>query len=353
MLSLPKESPERRATLELEGSSPFSSFLKVLDSIQGLNHLVQEISLDKILEADKKAKQLIQHLALLQKDLTKLKEIKRSLANSEQPGATNAYKTPADTVTETGDDPSANRPNPLPKNLIPFPASPRISKVKKEPSPLQTASSFTTSSETEEKQEQKRGSDEGAGFCFGESPDVKTSTPSHYIPAIGKNKEEKPKPSGSTTQPLKTDIGFDEQRFHDPREDSTNPATSLKPYEIIQSRFKSEGDLDRRLKTIVRDYGEVDIYSYRNKDNMKKKAVIVTLLLVLGYFVSSFFFPLHQKERLATALRLQPSVTTERAKVPGPGKNIDPMPLNRRDLPDTFSADTPPTNETERDILDL
>ena len=90
MLSSPKESSEVHATVGSQVSSPFSSFLKVADSIEGLNHLLEDISLEKILDADKKAKQLIQHLTVLQEDLTILKEIKHSLSKTEQSGVNNA-----------------------------------------------------------------------------------------------------------------------------------------------------------------------------------------------------------------------------------------------------------------------
>ncbi len=388
MLSTPKESPEARATLESEGSSPFSSFLKVADSIQGLDRLLEDISLEKILDADKKAKQLIEHLAVVQKDLTLLKEIKQSLSKTEQSGVNNANETPPDAVPETANNPSFSRPNPLPKNLIHFPGSLRVSKLKKEPSPLQSASSCTTPLKAEEKQDQKRNSDEGAPFYFGKSLDIKTSTPSYYIPSSPKNTEKEPDPSDIRTQSLKTNTSFDEQVFHGPHKDcsklgsaSAKPripsspgpvspnhshsaqvnANSVRlrkiaeppPYEIIQSRFKSEGDLDRKLKSIIRDYGEVDIYSYRNNDGMRKKALIVTLVLLLGYLASSFFFPLHQNATSATALRLQPAVTTEHVKVPEPRKSIDDSAGLDRDVPAAFSAEPTPTNEPERYNSDL
>jgi hypothetical protein len=53
---------------------------------------------------------------------------------------------------------------------------------------------------------------------------------------------------------------------------------------------KSRGEIDRQLKSIIKDYGEYDLYSHQKSVNVKAAAIAaaaVALALVLGGF---FFF---------------------------------------------------------------
>lgn len=54
------------------------------------------------------------------------------------------------------------------------------------------------------------------------------------------------------------------------------------------SPLKKEGDIDRELKKIIKDYGEYDIYSHKNQINLKFAGVGAFLLLVA--VLSSFYF---------------------------------------------------------------
>ena len=54
------------------------------------------------------------------------------------------------------------------------------------------------------------------------------------------------------------------------------------------SPLKKEGDIDRELKKIIKDYGEYDIYSHKNRINLKFAGVGAFLLLVA--VLSGFYF---------------------------------------------------------------
>ena len=54
------------------------------------------------------------------------------------------------------------------------------------------------------------------------------------------------------------------------------------------SPLKKEGDIDRELKKIIKDYGEYDIYSHKNQINLKFAGVGAFLLLVA--VLSGFYF---------------------------------------------------------------
>jgi hypothetical protein len=54
--------------------------------------------------------------------------------------------------------------------------------------------------------------------------------------------------------------------------------------------LKKEGDIDRELKKIIKDYGEYDIYSRHNRLNLKLAAIGAFLLVVAvfsGFYLLS------------------------------------------------------------------
>ena len=69
--------------------------------------------------------------------------------------------------------------------------------------------------------------------------------------------------------------------------------------------LKKEGDIDRELKKIIKDYGEYDIYSRHNRINLKFAALGAFLLL--GAVFSGFYFLSSSK----SPERLSPSTATE------------------------------------------
>lgn len=54
--------------------------------------------------------------------------------------------------------------------------------------------------------------------------------------------------------------------------------------------YRNEGDLDRTLKKLIKDYGEYDIYSHRNPNNVKKVVIATSTVLVLLLSLSFFYF---------------------------------------------------------------
>jgi hypothetical protein len=74
--------------------------------------------------------------------------------------------------------------------------------------------------------------------------------------------------------------------------------------------LKKEGDIDRELKKIIKDYGEYDIYSRQNRVNLKFAAIGAFLLLIA---VSSGFYLLSSSkshESPSPPAAIQPVLTT-------------------------------------------
>ncbi|MGI0014136.1 MAG: hypothetical protein ACREBU_11955 [Nitrososphaera sp.] len=78
-MSLPNEDRRFEGVQDILNLSSAKSIDEILESIHRIGQFTQDISLNEIIEADEKAKQLFDHLSSLQKDLKNLKEIKQRL----------------------------------------------------------------------------------------------------------------------------------------------------------------------------------------------------------------------------------------------------------------------------------
>ncbi len=84
MLSALKEGQASRPGENSLDLFPFESLYEVLDSMQGLRQLIEGVSLDEIVEADEKAKRLIQRVSSLQTGLANLDATKQFLARVKE-----------------------------------------------------------------------------------------------------------------------------------------------------------------------------------------------------------------------------------------------------------------------------
>jgi hypothetical protein len=94
-----------------------------------------------------------------------------------------------------------------------------------------------------------------------------------------------------------------------PNPSATNPVE--KEQRILTVR--RHGELDRQLKSIIKDYGEYDLYSHRSTINFKTAAIaaFVVLGLVLGGF---YFFKVPTVPTPAAVTAGQPGVVSDGAK---------------------------------------
>jgi hypothetical protein len=71
------------------------------------------------------------------------------------------------------------------------------------------------------------------------------------------------------------------------------PDDTVQPIEVEPERnnlpsIKKEGDIDRQLKKIIKDYGEYDLYSRQSPVNLKTG--VVAAFLLLGLILSGFYY---------------------------------------------------------------
>jgi hypothetical protein len=102
--------------------------------------------------------------------------------------------------------------------------------------------------------------------------------------------------------------------------------------------LKKEGDIDRELKKIIKDYGEYDIYSRQNPINLKFAAIGAFLLLTAVF--SGFYFLSSSKSQEASSppAAADPGSTTwdgnnsEIGELKRPAKATEEKTLNKSPL---------------------
>lgn len=122
-MSLPNEDKRFEAIQDFLNLSSAKSIDEILESIHRIGQFTQDISLNEIIEADEKAKQLLQHLSSLQKDLKNLKEIKQRLMGVK---ADNREELSKESLKRFSPGHDTN----LPTKLIRFPALTRKEETK-------------------------------------------------------------------------------------------------------------------------------------------------------------------------------------------------------------------------------
>jgi len=430
---------------------PFKSLYQVLDSMQGLRQVIQGVSLDEIVEADEKAKRLIQRLSSLQASLAGLDATKKFLAKvkatvSSEPSS---YQLPQTTVPnldaikkllaklkepsaiekkislphelanleatkqflakvketiararlEDRTEPKKDIPKKALNNLIPFPGPSKIakeeSKLSSSETPLEEALSLaenhlavetripktSPNQPTRERtasqphdftlgEEPLREEKFELGFSLTESREQKATLPKAIDAAnpstkmestLTKRDEESTKLEISFDQDLLTKLIKDYGEFNIYTKLSSEPKTAVSAANPIDttplpsqqgapktnllrdrshSWQRKEGDLDKKLKKLMNDYGNVDKYS-TNRNNKIKKAAIAIGALVLISVISAFFFisrPTTQPPVQRSSTETSPAVPTESlnsplSQTPATKKSKSSKPADEKESP--------------------
>jgi len=82
----------------------------------------------------------------------------------------------------------------------------------------------------------------------------------------------------------RTVIHIDHPRLPPPQTNRAKPESE----KTQLPNTKKHGELDRQLKSIIKDYGEYDLYSHENSTNLKKAALAA--FAVLAFLLGVFFF---------------------------------------------------------------
>jgi hypothetical protein len=442
---------------------PFKSLYQVLDSMQGLRQVIQGVSLDEIVEADEKAKRLIQRLSSLQAGLAGLDATKKFLAKvkatvSSQPSS---YQLPQTTVPNLDaikkllakiKEPSAiekkiSLPHELatleatkqflakvketiararledrteskkdiPKkalnNLIPFPGPSKVAKEESKSSssetPLEEALSLAENhlavetripktSPNQPTEDRERTARQPHDFTLGEEPlreekfelgfsltesrEQKATLPK-AIDAGNPSAKMESTPTKRDEESTKLEVSFDQDLLTKLIKDygeftiytklSAEPKASVSPANpidttplpsqqgapktnLLRERSHSwqhkEGDLDKKLKKLMNDYGNVDKYSTNRNDKIKKAALAIGALVLISA-ISAFFFisrPTTQPPVQRSSAETSPAVPTESLNSPlsqTPATNIQPAKKNSKSSKPAGEKESPAAKE--------
>lgn len=356
-------------------SFPFKSLYNLLDSVQGLDHLTESVALDEIVEADEKAKRLIQRLSLLQINLANLDTIKRCLAGVREVTAGKSSDQRLEPKADSVKKPAQVQTGKAPSNLIPFPGTSKTAREDSKQNPVDTTSSSDEKrksgpadsalekalslAETHLAIENRRAtkvddwnhplpnkdtdrSSEKTASATVHATIVQTKVQSELSTLVKETSKqpESPEPMVASVQAshkesfaanpnpervvesaAKLEISFDQTLLNNLIKDygeftiyttlSTDAKKEPTPvagrivvpppaptahalkaavaHDAVERRQRAEGDLDRKLKRLMRDYGKIDIYSAGKKDNVKVVGLTVFALAVISLISASFF----------------------------------------------------------------
>jgi len=350
MLSAPKEEKRLKVVSSTSNTSNLAGFGKVLNSIQGLQQRLDDFSVDDISEATEKTRTLAVRLSELQRQLATLTEINQSIATVRTAVDHAANETRELTKLEGLDRPLQLQAIAQASNLIRFPRvmkaakdGPRVSSVnviatdsrintsKTEAStptanPAESDKNPSESLQTIQIETTSASPDETAvvGLDATASPTNTASAQVQETPL----REEPPARSGQASQ-------IDTVKVHNPTLQTEAKATPV-PQPVFESlddliknygefaaapnlpasnsaakskreaehaeskarvgeftkknlpAVKKEGELDRQLKELIKDYGEYDLYPRQSPVNLKTGVIAAFLLLALVF--SGFYF---------------------------------------------------------------
>ncbi|HWP58705.1 MAG TPA: hypothetical protein VNL14_12510 [Candidatus Acidoferrales bacterium] len=219
------------------------------DSVQSLRHLAENLSLPAIHETEKKLKQVIEQLAAMQESLNKLNQA-RSRADAPASQADAKRK------------PSSKAASP---NVIPFPASSR--------SEMRSADADARSRQ--------------------EGLDSRTEKDSATDDAPG------PSPASERAENVESTFELAERARQDQTGASAPEPPPISPEIVASSEPLGEAGaiparrspaVDEEIRALVRQYGEVDIYSHREGGPRHLlKAALTGLFLIAALAVSYLF----------------------------------------------------------------
>ena len=81
-----------------------------------------------------------------------------------------------------------------------------------------------------------------------------------------------------------------EPKFVAPEAVAVVEAMAVETVEVSVPSVRSNGDLDRQLKKIIKDYGEYDLYSHSSHSSVTLKKSGIAAFIVLGLVLSGFYF---------------------------------------------------------------
>ena len=347
MISAKKED-KRLPPLAADLSSQ-SSLGKVAGSIHSLRERLQEVSLEQIVEADEKLKTSVSRLLVLQKMLTTLTEMKQSIASTKEQISAEAFDTghasnlirfPApnrlsrDLVQESGHEfvlldkrsgGTESLQTAQPTNTITESPSPAVDQTailasEKDIQSADPTQSLSRNSATHQfamgKQDDKP-EENSLETMHGPVPpkdDVLCETEANCSAELGTtdNRPDSPTKTRSVVD------DFDQRLLHDlikdygefvaspnlpaateqhKTADRTNSQTS---HSSAPSRSKEhaaannlpshrhQGELDRKLKKLIKDYGEYDLYSHQTPSKLRR-GVLAAFLLLAAVFSTIYF----------------------------------------------------------------
>jgi len=341
MLTAEKEEKKSQAVTGSANIPALGSFGKVMNSVQGLQQRLGDVSDDEVSQAHDKARTLILRLAELQKKLVSLVDIQRSIIavrtevnqafvesvhlSELQASATPLQLQASDLIRfrsaiQAADENGNNSPSAAasPEHRSdasrteisgPSPRAPSDpDAIETEDPLLETAGIKGASASSQE---------EFASISTDELP-AQSQLSSKAVATESAGNAAKPDQSAAEAG-ARVPVGADfDQRLLDdliknygefaavpnlpanrdiPKvttEENNEPDTSRFQYQNAQSVKRSvpslnkEGELDRKLKKLIKDYGEYDLYSRHRPANLK--IGVIAAFLLLGVLFGGFYF---------------------------------------------------------------
>jgi hypothetical protein len=94
---------------------------------------------------------------------------------------------------------------------------------------------------------------------------------------------------GTSTAPIEAPLRA-EPKFVAPEPVTVVEATAVEIVEVSAPSVRSNGDLDRQLKKIIKDYGEYDLYSHSSHSSVTLKKSGIAAFIILGLVLSGVYF---------------------------------------------------------------
>src|SRR5436190_2095283 len=288
MLSAPKEEKRLKVVSSTSNTSNLAGFGKVLNSIQGLQQRLDDFSVDDISEATEKTRTLAVRLSELQRQLATLTEINQSIATVRTAVDHAANETRELTKLEGLDRPLQLQAIAQASNLIRFP---RVMKAAKDGPRVSSVNVIATDSRINTLQTEAK------------ATPVPQPVFESLETAIEKQTEAAVSTSADFDQRLLDDLikNYGEFAAAPNLPASNSAAKSKREAEHAESKarvgeftkknlpaVKKEGELDRQLKELIKDYGEYDLYPRQSPGNLKAGVIAAFLLLALVF--SGFYF---------------------------------------------------------------
>jgi hypothetical protein len=94
---------------------------------------------------------------------------------------------------------------------------------------------------------------------------------------------------GTSSAPIEAPL-HPEPKFVAPEPVTVVEATAVETVEVRVPSVRSNGDLDRQLKKIIKEYGEYDLYSHSSHSSVTLKKSGIAAFIILGLVLSGVYF---------------------------------------------------------------